>query len=392
MKIGLLTHSVNPRGGVVHTLELAKALHEAGHEVTVMAPAMPGQRFFRPSACQISLVAVQDTPANTLELVRNRIEAFKWHLTQVLPAHTFDVLHAHDGMGGNALADLKENGTIDGFVRTVHHLDAFKEPELAAWQMRSVKQASRVLCVSHMWQKQLLTEWGIQAHEVCNGVDAQRFTPSPQTQDQAWAKQWGIASGQRPILLSVGGIESRKNTVRLLQAFLLWRQQPEFAQAQWVIAGGASLLNHSQALQIFNSELKAAGLRVGPGESVVITGPLPDEAMPCLYRLADVVAMPSLHEGFGLVVLEALSSGKPVVASRISPFTEHLTDADVAFADPLNPPDIACALTQAWHRRGDAQIAVSASRLAAQFSWARSARQHVAIYQRLQQKELIPCL
>ena len=58
LRIALLTHSVNPRGGVVHTLELANALHAAGHAVTVFAPAAPGQRLFRDPACRVSLVPV----------------------------------------------------------------------------------------------------------------------------------------------------------------------------------------------------------------------------------------------------------------------------------------------------------------------------------------------
>jgi glycosyltransferase involved in cell wall biosynthesis len=89
-----------------------------------------------------------------------------------------------------------------------------------------------------------------------------------------------------------------------------------------------------------------------------------------------------LREGFGLVVLEALCSGTPVVASRVAPFTEHLQDSDVAFADPLDVTDMARALAQAYAQRGAPQIAMSAQRLAEQFSWVRSAAQHIAVYQR----------
>lgn len=385
MKIGLLTHSVNPRGGVVHVLELAQALHEAGHEVTVMAPALPGQQFFRPVACKTSLVPVRQTPTNTLDLVRDRVAAFSTHLER--RAADFDVLHAHDGMGGNALADLQARGLIQGFVRTVHHLDSFEDPQLQRLQLRSITQASEVLCVSQLWQAHLKDDHGIAAHAVCNGVDAQRFSPHPHMLDDVWASKLGV-DANRPMLLSVGGIESRKNTVRLLQAFALWRQHSGMARAVWVIAGGASLLDHSQTIQSFREALQDLGLHAaGPGQDaqtdVIITRALPDEALPSLYRLADVVAMPSLREGFGLVVLEALCSGTPVVASKIAPFTEHLQDNDVAFADPLDVPDIARALTQAYAQRGAAQLVQSGARLAQQFSWTKSAQQHLAIYQRL---------
>jgi glycosyltransferase-like protein len=338
-----------------------------------------------------------------LELVRDRVAAFKKHLES--SAADFDVLHAHDGMGGNALADLQSQGLIQGFVRTVHHLDPFEDPELQRLQMRSVTQAAEVLCVSQLWQERLQVDHGITAHPVCNGVDAKRFSAQPHAQDLVWAEKLGIQTGQ-PILLSVGGIESRKNTVRLLQAFALWRSIPGFERAMWVIAGGASLLDHSQTMQNFREELERLGLRAAKSGKdtkvdVLITGALPDEALPSLYRLADVVAMPSLREGFGLVVLEALCSGKPVVVSKIAPFTEHLQDIDVVFSDPEDQADMARALDQAYAQRGSPQLVQSGSRLAQQFSWSKSAQQHLAIYQRFLNvkarlanhlQEIIPCL
>lgn len=383
MKIGLLTHSVNPRGGVIHTLELAQALHEAGQDVTVLAPALNDQSFFREVPFQTSFVKVSHTPTNTLDLVYDRVAAFEHHLTEVLPASNFDILHAHDGMGGNALANLKEKNLISGFVRTVHHLDPFQDQALQMLQMRSVTQADQVLCVSQLWVTHLLKEHGIHAYEVCNGVDAKRFSQIPQSQDKVWAQKLGIEYGCRPILLSVGGVESRKNTVKLLEAFALWRMQPGFENSQWVIAGGASLLDHSQTMLSFIQTMRHAGLKSGAKNDVLITGPLPEDAMPSLYRLADIVAMPSLREGFGLVVLEALCSGKPVVVSNIAPFTEYLWPQDVAFVDPMSHLDIARALGHAWMHRGSPRIHKAARRLADQFSWSRSADQHISIYQSL---------
>ena len=68
--------------------------------------------------------------------------------------------------------------------------------------------------------------------------------------------------------------------------------------------------------------------------------------MPALYRCADVLVLPSLNEGFGLVVLEAMASGTPVVISRIAPFTEYLREGDVSWATrstwTRSPPRCAC--------------------------------------------------
>lgn len=377
LRIGLLTHSVNPRGGVVHTIELAHALHDAGHDVTVMAPATPGQRFFRPVRCATQLVPVGGTPHDMVEMVGGRIEAFTTHLSALVEAKPFDVLHTHDPIGGNALANLQDEGLIDGFVRTVHHLEVFASPQLMFWQARGFRRARQVFCVSRLWQDILGRQHGVDASEVSNGVDSERFGSVPQSADAALALRLGVRTGA-PVVLAVGGVEQRKNTLRLLEAFIVLRERRPGAQL--VIAGGASLLDHAQYTRAFKALAEASGLSIGRNQSVVLTGPLEDADMPGLYRLADVVAMPSLNEGFGLVVLEALASGVPVVVSRIAPFTEYLADADCEWADPEQSQSIADAIDRALNSRDPTAIARSAARLSARFSWAASADRHAMLY------------
>ena len=388
LRIALLTHSVNPRGGVVHTLELAAALHEAGHAVTVLAPAAPGQRLFRQPPCAVELVPVQTTPRDTVEMVRSRIEAFVQHLRGMLARERFDVLHTHDSIGGNALARLSDAGDIDGFVRTVHHLDSFDVPQLTQWQHTAFARASQVLCVSRLWREHLASEYGIAAQEVPNGVDTARFSPQARSSDAALAQRLGIRRGA-PVVLALGGVEERKNTARLLSAFALLRVA--HPQAQLVVAGGASLLDHSAYALRFRALMQELGFDDDPAQPVRLTGPLPDEDIPSLYRLADVVAMPSLREGFGLVVLEALASGVPVVASRIAPFTEYLAEDDVSWADPSDAGAIADALRHALSTRDAQRIARSASRLSGRFSWQASAERHAALYRAaIQETEACP--
>lgn len=377
LKIGLLTHSVNPRGGVVHTLELAQALHADGHDVTVMAPAAPGQAFFRPVPCRTHLVPVDGVPRDMVEMVGMRIDAFTHSIADLLAHTRFDVLHTHDPIGGNALANLQEHGLIDGFVRTVHHLEVFDDARLMQWQARGFQAARQVFCVSRHWTDELTRRHRVPAAEVGNGIDTERFSALPQAGDAALAHRLGVRQGA-PVVLAVGGVEARKNTLRLLQAFILLQQhRPD---AQLVIAGGASLLDHAPYARDFALLAQVSGLAVGPGRPIVLTGPLADADMPALYRLADVVAMPSLNEGFGLVVLEALASGVPVVASRIAPFTDYLEAGDVHWADPNRSASIADALRHALEDRAPQRIAASAARLAARFSWAASAQRHALLY------------
>jgi glycosyltransferase-like protein len=228
-----------------------------------------------------------------------------------------------------------------------------------------------------MWRDILAQQHGVSASEINNGVDRARFGAVGQPSDAALGRRLGIRSGA-PVVLAVGGVEERKNTLRLLQAFVMLRTQRRAAQL--VVAGGASLLDHARFTREFKALAQHSGLGIGPGQPIVLTGPLADDDMSGLYRLADVVAMPSLVEGFGLVVLEALVSGVPVVVSRVAPFTEYLGDADCEWADPHQPSSIASALGRAIDTRDRDRIARSAERLGQQFSWTASARRHTLLY------------
>jgi glycosyltransferase-like protein len=375
LRIALLTHSVNARGGVVHTLELAEALQAAGHVVTVFAPATGGQRMFREVSCALVLVPVAQTLPGVEPMVASRIAAFVACFASLLQERSFDIFHAQDSISGNALASLRDQGLIAGYVRTVHHLDHFDNPRLAAWQQRAFAEADQVLCVSRVWQDVMRSEHGIYAGLVRNGVNLQRYNAAPQPGDARVGELHGLRDGAA-VILAVGGIEERKNTQRLLEAFVQLRATIGRGTAQLVIAGGASLLDHGDYVAGFHALLA----RHGAQDDVVLTGPVRDADMPALLRLASVLAMPSLREGFGLVVLEALASGTPVVVSRIAPFTEYLMDTPVAWADPLDAASIAAALGRALA----AAPLQETPAVCRHYSWQASAAEHVAHYQKLQ--------
>ncbi|MFC3692927.1 MSMEG_0565 family glycosyltransferase [Chenggangzhangella methanolivorans] len=375
LRIAICCHSVNPRGGVAHALALAEALAGLGHELVVHAPDPAAIGFFRSASVETQAFAAVPAPeGGTSALVEARIGDYAAHFDAARIAR-FDIFHAQDGLSGNALASLKEAGAIRRFARTVHHVDAFRDPRLIAWQRRAIMRADAHFAVSRLWRRELLAREGVEATVVGNGVDLARYSPEPSGGERALATRLGLGGG--PVILAVGGVEERKNTVRLLAAFVQLRRL--VPGAQLVVAGGASLLDHGAYRARFRETLAESRL---PSDAVVVAGPLPDADMPALYRLADVLAFPSVSEGFGLVALEAMASGTPVVVSSIEPFTEYLSASDVAWCDPLSEGSIANALMAALGGLSE-QLSRKGLEAAARHGWERVAKAHLPVYARL---------
>jgi glycosyltransferase-like protein len=292
-------------------------------------------------------------------------------------ARDFDIFHAHDGISGNALATLNERGLIPAFARTVHHIDQFADPRLMALQDRSIDRACLFFTVSATWQR-ILKGRGIEATVVGNGVDSERFTPGWSGEQAALRDRLSLPPG--PTFLSIGGIEARKNAIGILDAFRQLRAvQPD---ARLVIAGGVSLLDHSGYQEEFRSEL---ALLRDHAAAVHVIGPVTDEDMPNLYRLADALVFPSLKEGFGLVVLEAMASGVPVVVSSIPPFTEYLSGDDAIWCDPKHSASIAEAMALALIPEIRNRVIARGLEVASRFSWRRVGEAHLAAYAALKE-------
>jgi glycosyltransferase-like protein len=378
LRVAILTHSTNPRGGVIHALELGDALCRLGHHATVHAPDASGAGFFRQTRCATVSVAASPVGRNVTAMVETRVADYVRHL-EAADSRNFDVWHAQDGISGNALATLKERGLIGGFARTVHHVDRFADLRLQARQARAIASADRLFGVSRLWRDRLAREFGRVPHLVGNGVDSERFSPVADAHDAALRSLLNVPVGVR-VFLAIGGVEKRKNTLRILQAFRI--VHAKHPASRFLIAGGASLLDHDGYQAEFAAVLAASGL---PDGVVIRTGPLPQALMPALYRVADALVFPSIEEGFGLVVLEAMASGVPVVTSRIAPFTEYLGDGDVAWCDPDEPASIAAAMTSALGPSVRDALIARGSAIAARHDWSTVAHAHIPAYEALRE-------
>ncbi|MFB2552458.1 MSMEG_0565 family glycosyltransferase [Ensifer soli] len=372
MRIAMLAHSTHPRGGVVHAMSLAEALTALGHDVVLHAPDAAGTGFFRAPACRVAAFPVAPAEPGMTGMVEQRIADYVAYFEAAGTANV-DLFHAHDGISANALATLKARGRIPGFVRTVHHIDSFSDPRLMDLQERSIVAADAHLAVSALWQGVLRETRGIATAIVGNGVDLCRFGGTSEAEARSLRRRLGLSPG--PVFLSVGGIEARKNTIRILDAFRQVRAiRPD---AQLVIAGGASLLDHRG----YQGEFRAALGHLGTHQAAVhVLGAVADEDMPALYRLSDALVFASVKEGFGLVVLEAMASGLPVVLSSIAPFTEYAGPQDAVWCDPAQPASIAEAMAVALMPPVRKRLRPRGLALAARHGWARVAAAHLPVY------------
>jgi glycosyltransferase involved in cell wall biosynthesis len=203
----------------------------------------------------------------------------------------------------------------------------------------------------------------------------ERFTNLDPKPTATWRTR--LPAGAGPLLLAIGGVEARKNTVRILRAFARLRRR--FTQAQLWIAGGATVLDHSVYRAEFDREL--ALLAPATRAAVLELGVVDDDDLAALYRLANVLTLPSLQEGFGLAALEALASGLAVVASNRAPFTEYLDAGCATLVDPLSDQSIADGMVRALSTTAAARQA--GRRLAETHPWSRVAELHLEHYQRL---------
>lgn len=377
MKIALLTYATKPRGSVIHTLELATALTGLGHYVCIFALDKDGRGFEQPPPCAVQLVPAAPVPKGGQDidaLIQQRIQEFVDFLAPI--PEQFDIYHAQDCIGANALLKLRSRQVIPHFIRTVHHVEDYRSPYLQQCQDKSIRQPDLCLCVSDRWQQTLLTDYGITAPRVVNGVNLERFSATVSGTEALLKQRYGLSGA--PIYLTVGGIEPRKNSIHLLQAFAqVLASQPS---AQLVIAGGATLFDYQPYRDRFFAMAKTLGIEVG--KSLILTGVVPTEDLPVLYRCADVFCFPSNQEGWGLVVLEAIASGLPVTVSDCAPFTEFLAPNQAIWVQPDQPDTIAIAMTQAVSR--NCQPMINRSRaILPKYSWQQSAKLHEIQYRQL---------
>lgn len=262
-------------------------------------------------------------------------------------------------------------------VMTVHDMAWVRYPETIQAPMlrilsglsEHVFSADRVLVVSEATKQDLMRHCQVDANKVrviYNGV-SQRFRPVSELLD--------VVRGRyhlpKKFMLFVGTVEPRKNLTRLVEAF---NRAGSKVEQSLVVVGAKGWKTSPLCEEINRSPVR---------DRIHLAGFVADDDLPAVYNLADALIYPSLYEGFGIPVIEAMACGTPVVTSDVSALPEVAGDAALLI-DPLNTSQLADAMERIVHDQPlRASLRAKGIERAKKFSWDESASQVVHCFREL---------
>jgi len=240
---------------------------------------------------------------------------------------------------------------------------------------RVARRATAIITVSNHSQQDIVQYLGIPPEHVFVIYEAlgHAFYPSPNEEKIEKAK-WRYRI-QSQFVLALGGLDPRKNTNRILQAFKDFSKRSK-NDYQLVIVG---LPRSGQRL------FSRTAMEIGIAEQTVFTGFVAEEDLVALYNGADVFLYPSLYEGFGLPVLEAMACGTPVIASTAGSIPEIAGEAALLI-EPKDVEALASAIEQVITDQALRQELIARGlEHVKKFSWDKAARELLTVYERVMQ-------
>ena len=238
-------------------------------------------------------------------------------------------------------------------------------------------RARHIIVTSHSTKEDIVRCYGVPQEKITVTHLAVGDEFRPISDDAAlgeFRRQKGLPDH---MILFVGTIEPRKNLTRLVEAFGEFRRKARLPH-HLVIGGGRGWMY---------DRVYAAVQELGLQDAVHFPGFIPQADLAWWYNSADLVAYPSLYEGFGLPPLEAMSCGTPVVTTNISSLPEIVGDAAIK-VDPHSVSELADAMIRLASDAGlRAEKREAGLKRAAGFSWDRTARETVRVYRRILDSE-----
>jgi len=311
---------------------------------------------------------------------------------------TYDVIHAHYWLSGVAARQLREAWQAP-FIQMFHTLGHMKNRVARAAMDREselrirvetelLRDADRIIAatIAESTQLQWLYRSDVERVEIIPpGVDIEHFHPR-----SAWeAKQRLGLDPKRKMLLFVGRIEPLKGVDTLLRAVALLRSRgvTDCGKLYLSIIGG----DPSDSPVVKNEEmerLKNLREELNLREVVTFLGAQDQDALPDYYAAAEAVIMPSHYESFGMVALEAMACGTPVIASEVGGLAFLVKDGETGFHVPDRDPEVLadriCLILTDPLLRGE--LGEKAALYARTYSWSVIAERLIGVYERVQRE------
>ena len=385
-------------GGMnVYVRELACHLARLGLPVDVFTRrTSPDTPDVTPLCPGVNVVAVTAGPPEPID--KNALVPYLPDFAAGMALHSlragvrYDAVHAHYWLSGVA-AHLAQRSWDAPFVQMFHTTAHMKNAVAAAadresdlrlrTERRLLDLADNIIAANPAERADLIWHAGAPTAKVCTippGVDLDLFRP----QDRAAARAALGLPSDESIVLFVGRVDPIKGIDTLLDAARLLAADPDLDQTPTVLFVGG--------------DLDPAGVPVGPLADVVrqarargvadrfrFVGSQPQDQLPLYYGAADIVAVPSRYESFGLVAVEAMACGTPVVASRVGGLAFTVEEGASGLLVPPQSPDalaaaLALLLTDEPCRRA---LAAGGLRAAERFAWPTIAAAVRRVYGRL---------
>jgi len=357
-----------------------------------------------PNVRVIHVVAGEESPVSKESIWRER-EAFVQGVLEHMAREdlTYDVYHAHYWMSGWVAEQLAAIHPAP-IVQMFHTLGALKDlavggggpsdlPERQPVEAEIMRRADALVAATTIDREHMVAYYGAdpeRIHVIPPGVDLEVFHPLPR--EVAFA-----ALGEDPcqrMILFVGRMDPVKGLDTLLRALatILDRDPAVLEDACLVIAGGDKVEDQPR-MDAEMARIDALRRDLGLGELVRFVGSLPQDTLPYWYNAAEFVVVPSRYESFGLVALEAMACGAPVIASDVGGLSTLVRDGRTGFLVPDNDPQALAdklapllALPEIRDTLGEHGVATAEA-----YGWPVIAERVEQLYERLLRNWFAPC-
>jgi D-inositol-3-phosphate glycosyltransferase len=306
----------------------------------------------------------------------------------------YDLIHSHYWMSGLAAESLSNTWGGTPIVHMFHTLGEMKNriartdeeresPERIAGEKRVLARADRIVVATLAEQTQLRFLYKANDRKldvIPPGVDTSHFYPIPSDE----AKQFLGLKPEDRMVLFVGRIEPLKGVDTLIEAMSCLNLKDERRPVHLAIIGGEPDVDPEE-MSIEMARLQKLCDDLAMGKTVVFLGKRGQDTLPYYYSAAEVVVMPSHYESFGMVALEAMACGTPVIASDVGGLGFLVQDGETGYTVPDGEPDKLCdrlSLLLGDHnlRR---KMGERAEEVAQSYDWAKIATRILEVYEGL---------